>query len=152
MIKDSILNAHLYYGFNKNIQTAFDFLKDTSKLVSLQKGTVDIDGDNVFALVQEYITKDFNNEMWEAHKRYYDIQYIVSGTEVVAIKHIEGIRNYTEYKEIEDYWLFKGEKEDIITISDNDFLILGPQDVHQPGISKSDASQIKKIVVKVKID
>lgn len=48
----------------------------------LADGTYEIDGKSVFAMVQSYRTKQQTQEMmFEAHKKYIDLQYIVNGIE-----------------------------------------------------------------------
>ncbi|MBM2838908.1 MAG: beta-D-galactosidase, partial [Deltaproteobacteria bacterium] len=47
-------------------------------------GRVDIDGDRVFALVQRYETVMTDAPRFEYHRKYIDIQYIVSGEEIIG--------------------------------------------------------------------
>lgn len=78
MISDRIINFEEYISLNKNLKKAFEFLKsaDVDKLLD---GRYEIDGENVFALVQSYRTKAENEVGWEAHKKYIDIQFIAKG-------------------------------------------------------------------------
>ena len=126
------------------------FLENTPNLMDLPVGRVEIDGDNVFALVQEYDTKPFNIDMWEAHKTYFDIQFIVQGTEGIKVSRIEDMTPNTKYHEKGDYWLFSGDGNSL-KITANQFAVFGPEDVHQPGISVKNVEKIKKIVVKAMI-
>ena len=50
----------------------------------LSDGRVEIDGDRVFALVQRYETVMTDAPRFEYHRKYIDIQYIVSGEEVIG--------------------------------------------------------------------
>ena len=50
---------------------------------SLPDGRVDIDGEDVYALVQSYETLA-GEPRFEAHRRYIDIQYVVSGAEIIG--------------------------------------------------------------------
>ncbi len=151
MILDSITSAELYYNLGPNIKTGLKFLKDTATLEQLPLGRLEIDGDKVFALVQEYETRAFNKEMWEAHKKYYDIQFIVSGEEKIMFARIENCKPRTEFNISEDFWLFSAEGDEI-GINEGYFMILGPEDVHQPGIHKGRIPQkVRKIVVKAMI-
>ena len=45
----------------------------------------DIDGDNLYATVSEYITKNEEDAKFEAHQKYIDIQYVISGKEIMSI-------------------------------------------------------------------
>lgn len=151
MIFDSINNAEYYFAIDANIKKGLEFLKNTKNLEELTTGKHEIDGDNVFALVQHYKTKDFEFDKWEAHKKYLDIQFMVQGTENIAVARIEDMQPNTEYKTEGDYWLFTGNGNNI-KMTENKFLILSPEDIHQPGLVCNDAAKsVIKIVVKTKI-
>ncbi|MDO6595888.1 YhcH/YjgK/YiaL family protein [Oceanihabitans sp. 2_MG-2023] len=151
MIFDSLDNAAFYHQLSPHIKKGLEFLVNTKNLQDLPVGRVEIDGDNVFALVQEYDTKAFNVDMWEAHKKYFDIQFIVSGSEAIKVSRIEDMTPNTKYHADGDYWLFSGEGN-ALKIIENQFAILSPEDIHQPAITLGDTTQkIKKIVVKALI-
>ena len=46
---------------------------------ALATGTYEIDGKQVYALVQEYQSKRPADGKWEAHRKYIDLQYVVRG-------------------------------------------------------------------------
>ncbi|MEO6305842.1 MAG: YhcH/YjgK/YiaL family protein [Bacteroidia bacterium] len=151
MIFDKINNAEYYYSLDVNIKKGLEFLKNTKNLKDLAVGKHEIDGDNVFALVQHYETKDFEADKWEAHKKYLDIQFMVSGNENIAVARIEDMTPNTEYKADGDYWLFTGNGNNV-KMSEGCFLILTPQDIHQPAIVYNNTKEkVIKIVVKTKI-
>lgn len=151
MIFDSLEKAIRYYNISPYIKKGLMFLEDTLDLIDLPVGRMEIDGNRVFALVQEYETKEFDLNLWEAHKKYYDIQFIIEGTEEIKIARIEDMEPNTEYNSSLDYWLFSGEGGGI-KITKNQFMILTPEDIHQPGIKIEAATQkIKKIVIKALI-
>jgi len=148
MIFDTLENSEFYHSLNPHIETGLKFLKENPNLGELPVGRLDIDGENVFALVQEYDTKPFDIDMWEAHKAYYDIQFIVEGEEIIRVSRIENMIPNTPYHKIGDYWLFSGEG-DGLKVKKDQFVIFSPHDVHQPGLLIKDKTQpIKKIVVK----
>ncbi|SDM10450.1 YhcH/YjgK/YiaL family protein [Kriegella aquimaris] len=151
MIFDDIENAEFYYNLGPNIKRGLQFLKENTNLETLPLGRVEIDGDNIFALVQEYDTKAFDGEMWEAHKKYFDIQYVVKGTELIKVTRIENCTPRTPYNAEGDYWLFQADGNSI-TVRAGQFVLLAPEDVHQPGIvCGNNTEKIRKIVVKARI-
>ena len=81
MIIDQIKNSSLYFGVNKGLTTAFHYLQNTD-LSKIEPGRYEIDGSNVYALVQQYETKAKEKGRWEAHRRYMDVQYLVRGVEL----------------------------------------------------------------------
>ncbi|QEC52139.1 YhcH/YjgK/YiaL family protein [Anseongella ginsenosidimutans] len=151
MIFDEIKNASFYYNLHPYIREGLEFLINHDDLMNLAVGKQDIDGDNVFALVQEYQTKEFNEEMWEAHRKYYDLQFVVDGVENIAISHINDISPRTEYNVGDDYRLFKGIGAKI-KVTRGQFLLLSPKDVHQPGLIATEPGHVKKIVLKIRIE
>lgn len=150
MIFDSLENAKDYESLHPNIKIGLQFLQNTKNLQELTVGKHEVDGEKVFALVQEYNTKDFNPEMWEAHRRYFDIQYIVKGNELIKLARIEDITPNMNYNNQGDYQLFTGDGG-FLLLKENDFIILKPNDVHQPGVKVNQPSPVKKIVVKALI-
>ncbi len=48
-------------------------------------GRHDLDGDDLFALVQEYTTRAADECVWEAHRRYIDVQFVVTGAERMGV-------------------------------------------------------------------
>lgn len=67
MIIDKLSNSNLYSGLGERINKAFAYLKETD-FIKMELGKYEIEGDNVFALVNEYTTKDENEGKLEAHK------------------------------------------------------------------------------------
>jgi YhcH/YjgK/YiaL family protein len=56
MITDHISNAALYFPISERMKMALEYLADTD-FYQLAPGRYDLDGDNVYAMVQEYATK-----------------------------------------------------------------------------------------------
>ena len=56
MIIDALANMEFYKGLNEQLYKGLTFLKEND-VASLPVGRYDIDGDAVFALVQEYETR-----------------------------------------------------------------------------------------------
>ncbi len=134
-------------GFKK----AFDWLEKTD-LKSLKSGVYPIDGSNVFAEVQEYETKEPEECPFESHRKYYDIQYIASGSEVLGYCNKgsnEGL-GYNEQRDLEFYKMPK--KHSSIILNENEFAIVSPDDLHQPRVKNIINEDVKKIVVKVKVN
>ena len=82
MITDQFLNRNYYSSLNNKFSKAFDFIEN-NQLMNLQTGRIDIDGDNLFVLVNEYDTKENELNVLEAHRKYIDLHYIIEGTEVI---------------------------------------------------------------------
>ena len=147
MVIDSIENAGLYYGLGQGIKRALRFLQQDVK--DLPDGRIDIDGDNLFAIVQQYTTKASTDGFWEAHRKYIDVQFVVSGRELIGYAPATGMQ-VTEFNEERDLVKLDG-SGNFIELNANTFMILFPHDAHMPGIMLTEPSPVKKIVIKVAV-
>jgi YhcH/YjgK/YiaL family protein len=150
MILDHISNAHLYDALNPHFKKAFDFLSKTS-FTELAVGKYEIDGDNVFAMLSEYNTKDEKNCRPEAHQKYIDIQFMVAGFEWIGYSRLDGQKVTDVYNEQKDIVFFESEI-DRIPLREGFFTVLYPTDLHAPCIKEGEIKQNRKVVVKVKAD
>jgi len=148
MIIDKIENAHTYKNIGERISNSFEYIKATD-LKTLPAGKYPIDGENIFALVSEYKTKSEQEGKLEAHKKYIDVQYVISGEELMGYVPLGGQRILDQYKEENDIVFFTGDKS-FTKISEGMFAIFFPDDVHMPGISTGKISNVKKLVIKVR--
>lgn len=150
MIFDSIKNRKLYEVMHSGIKLGFDFIE---KVINegAEVGKYEIDGKNVYAMVQEYEGKE-NHEKFEAHKNYADIQFVLSGREIMESAKPEFCSPMNEYNPEKDVQHFtcNGLKT-VIEAGENDFAIFFPDDVHKPGIRYAEGEIIRKVVVKVKL-
>ena len=150
MIKDNIKNyltyESLYGELNKNLLLGLKYLYETD-FENLENGKYEINQDIVYAIVQDYNTKQTGQ--LEAHRQYLDIQYIVKGSEKIGIAKLSNQTPATDYEP--DIIFYKDDAEDFITMNEKDFVILYPQDLHMPCIMIDEPKYVKKVVVKVKV-
>lgn len=149
MIFANIKDCKKYGCIHKEFSKAFEFLNNNG-LDSLSLGRHEIDGENVFALVQEYETKPVDGAMYEAHKKFIDIQYIVSGKENMGYSSIYNLEASTSYDSEKDFMMLDGDRE-LFLANKGEFFIFFPEDAHMPGIIAGDKSKVRKIVIKVRI-
>lgn len=149
MIVDHISNAKTYKTISENIKKGLDYLESTD-LKALEVGKYEIDGSNVFVLIQEYEGKEIEQANCEAHKKFIDIQYIISGEEYIGYAPVENMEVVLPYEEAKDRFFVKWEGT-LIDHSEKMFSIFFPQDAHMPSVKKSENTIIKKAVVKIKI-
>jgi YhcH/YjgK/YiaL family protein len=148
MVLDKIENSHLYSGLNTRIAKAFDYIK-TTDLANTENGTYEIDGMDVFAMVQDYDTKPWEEGKVEAHNKHIDLQYIVSGEELMGVASKTNQVPYLENQE-DDYAFYECETRPVI-VKEGMFTIFFPEDLHKPCIQVNTSTYVKKVVVKVKI-
>lgn len=149
MIIDSIKNISTYKNLSERFEKAFDFLSNQD-LEKLEVGKYELDLDNLFVLIQEYTGKKEEEGKCEAHKKYIDIQYIISGIEKIGYAPVDTMEVVDPYNEDKDrcFVKFKG---DFNVLTKDMFAIYFPQDGHMPGIEVIEGSTIKKAVVKIKL-
>lgn len=146
MIVDVLENKELYYGIHKNIKSAMEFI-EKAVAENFEVGRYELDGKNLFALVQEYDSK--TDASWECHRKYIDIQYVVSGKEIITWDNIRNIPDGVIYNEEKDVSKFKMDGGTDVVMEAGYYSILYPQDLHQPGRVFDKVLPIKKIVVKI---
>ena len=149
MIYDLISNKDIYEGLGDKYKKAFEFIINATK-DGIEKGKYFIDEDTVYAIVNEYDTK--TEGFYEAHKRYIDLQYVVSGHEQLYWKNIKDCTVTREYDPTGDSMLLTAEDPVVLDMPAGTFALLYPEDVHAPARAYKEVSHVKKIVVKIKID
>lgn len=141
-------NLDNYKKAHPRFEVAFEALKKLVK-ENAEVGRYEIDGKDVFASVQEYDTKPACEKKFEIHKNYIDIQYILSGEEIMGSESIDKLTSLGDYKPDAQFFSLN-EDYDKIKLEANDFAIFFPNEPHAPGIAVNDIpSKVKKIVVKV---
>ena len=149
MIIDSLKNVSTYENLSERLSKAFEFLS-TQDLENLEVGRYELDSDNLFVLIQEYTGKKEDDGKCEAHKKYIDIQYIISGVEKIGYAPIDTMKVIDPYNEAKDRFFVKFDGSYNILNKDM-FAIYFPQDGHMPGIEVIPGTTIKKAVVKIKM-
>jgi biofilm protein TabA len=152
MVIDKLENAHLYTGLSVKIQKGLEVLKDES-LSEKKDGRYEVDGENIYYIIQRYATRPIKAGKLEAHRKYIDIQFTASGEEVIGHSFLGRLNIEEPYDRAKDVIFYKvPEKINTIRLSEGTFCILFPQDGHMPGCQAASPCEVLKIVVKVKID
>ena len=132
------------------LMTAFRFLQSHDPATA-QPGTIELDGKQVFAMIQHYDSKPRAKGMWEAHRKYIDVQYVAKGEELMGYVNLNNTQA-GEYDASKDFLPAEGDGS-FLYMNAGMFIILTPQDVHMPQIAVNDQPQpIKKVVVKVAVE
>ena len=148
MIFDTVENIKNYKGLGR-VYKALEFLANTD-FSKLPLGRAELDGDNIFYMVQSYDT-DPEKTIAEAHKKYIDIQFMVKGEELIGVAPIGYDEKETEAKPENDVWFYECKTEQI-TLIENSFMVLYPNDLHCPGVATNNKPMTcRKVVVKVKV-
>jgi YhcH/YjgK/YiaL family protein len=116
-------------------------------------GRVDLDDDRIYALIQSYSGKETDPPLFEAHRRYIDVQYIVSGREQMGWAPLEAVQVTAPYEAETDALLgtVPVDQASFIRFRAGEVCILYPADAHAPGLADGAPTAIKKIVIKVQL-
>ena len=149
MVYDKIENIEIYKGLSDDIYEGLKFLKKATP--DLACGVHEF-SPRVKAIVSEYETKAVNENGYEAHKKFIDIQYLLKGTEKNCCLPIEKLKVTKPYKEEIDAAFYEAEIPTIeLMLGNGYFAIYNPQDGHMPGLSVNGPEKVKKVVVKVEL-
>lgn len=149
MIIDRIVNAPLYYSAHPKFKNAFEYIQQID-VNGIPVGRYEIDGGNMYALVQGYNTKLKEQGVWEAHSRYIDLQYVVQGAEGIGYANITHLQQ-GEYQASKDFLPLHGEG-DLVTVHSGSFVLLFPEDAHMPGMAVGASAPVKKVVIKIAVE
>ena len=146
MIYDKIENIQTYCGISDRLSAALHALRNAD-FSSLEDGRHAIDGDNIYMNISTYETKPAN-EHPEAHKKYIDIQYLISGEELIGVSCLDEMTGEISSNPDNDVALYNGSTTPL-KIGNGYFMVLFPQDAHAPGIACGTPAKVRKAVVKV---
>ncbi len=149
MIIDRINKASLYYSIHPKFKQAFEYIQQIDA-DSIPAGRYEIDGESLYALIQEYNTKLKEQGVWEAHRRYIDLQYVVQGAEGIGYANIYHLQQ-DEYQASKDFLPLHGEGN-LVTVRSGSFVLLFPEDAHMPGMAVGASAPVKKVVLKIAVE
>lgn len=142
-------NIDLYSFKNQNLVDAFEYISKGDFLKG-DLGKIEINGENLYAVRANYMTKSKEESPWEAHRAYIDIHYIIEGEELVGYAPIGDMDITKEYDPVDDAVLGQADGA-YIKMKSGDFVVFYPDDAHKPAVESGEKSEVKKLIVKVKI-
>ena len=148
MLYDSLKHIEFYKGIHPGVYRALEILRDTD-FSQLEDKRYEVDGDNLFFFLQSYETKP-DNDTPEAHRKYIDIQFLVSGREKMGVAPLEDMSEEVEARPDGDIWFYRGPMDYITLTAGDRFAVLWPGDAHAPSIAVDSPAPCRKCVVKVK--
>ncbi len=136
---------------DERLEKAFAFLK-RADLPSLAVGRHEIDGDKVFALVQECELKPVSDMKIEAHRRYIDIQAPLTAAEAYGVGRLSDANAALPFDVEKDIGFYK-QPMDVVVVNPGEFIMFRPPyGAHGPSCSVDGPRRIKKLVIKVLVE
>jgi YhcH/YjgK/YiaL family protein len=150
MIIDTLTNASRYFSVHPLFAKAFEYISKTD-LNTVEMGKYEIDGANLKAVfsAKKGMSAEESVSKFECHNNHIDIQLCINGVEKFGWKPREKcLVPNGEYNEVKDTQLYTDVPDMYFELTNGQFAILFPEDVHAPMIG---TDEIKKLVIKVKI-
>lgn len=149
MTIDTLANAAKYFCVHPSFEKAFEYIK-SQNLETIEVGRYEIN-DQLKAIVSNKpgMTAEESSAKFECHNKNIDIQFCIKGNEQIGWKPREACTQQKgDYNAEKDVVFYNDAPEMFFQLTDNQFAIFFPEDVHAPMIGEGD---IKKMVIKVKI-
>ena len=147
MILDSLKNAAQYYALHPRFQEVFDYIA-SHDLAAMECGRHDIDGDNIFVMVQELDLRDKSEARLELHRKYIDIQLVLDGPEEYFgwSEKADCLKPEADFDEAKDVQFFTDVPQCFYSVKKGQFSILFPEDGHAPMLGEG---HVKKCIFKI---
>ena len=149
MIIDTLANASKYFSLHPSFAKAFDYINQNN-VATLADGIYETpEGLKVIVNTGMGKTAEASLAKFECHDKNIDIQLCVKGLESMAWKPREKcLTPNGEYNPDKDVRFFSDAPDMSFQLTDGQFAVFFPEDVHAPMIGDG---EIKKVVIKVKI-
>lgn len=149
MIFDSVQRKERYKDFPMLYQ-ALCFLQQLPSGELPQAQTVLIEG-QLFCNPVTLTSKPEAECIYEAHRRYIDLHYIVSGAERIATSDVDALTSRVPYSAEKDIEFLEGKADGVYTLKPGQFMVCFPHDAHKVAIMEEQPSEIRKVVFKMKV-
>jgi biofilm protein TabA len=150
MIIDTLANAHKYFSIHPLFEKAFTYIH-AQDLANTEPGKYDVDGDKLKAIFSNKngMSAEESTAKFECHNAHIDIQLCINGKETIGWKPRESCMvEKGEYNPEKDVLFFGDAPDMYFQLTNGQFVIFFPEDVHAPMIGDG---AIQKLVMKVKI-
>jgi biofilm protein TabA len=146
-VDKALFNAQ--YAKNKRLwDKAFDFLRQTN-LDTISPGKYPIVGDSVFVSITFNPTKEIEKSKWEFHKKYIDLQMVISGKEKMGVVDFSKTSILDPYNETKDIGFAAYDQGDYYVAEAGVFFLFFPGQAHRPSLKVEGCDKDKKIVIKI---
>lgn len=113
--------------------------------------TILLDGEQAYINPVCFTTKPEAECLFEAHRRYADVHYIVEGCEKIVVSDLSGVAAKHAYNEEKDIGFYTGDQGTACVLHAGDFLVCFPQDAHKVAIAAGAPAPVKKLVGKIRV-
>lgn len=148
MLFDSIQNRENYKD-NRLVYQALDYLSRLRSGELPTPGTILIP-DVLYCNPVTLTSKPETECIFEAHRKYLDLHYIVEGIEGIATADISALQTVEPYDEQKDISFLEGNEDGRYYLKPGQFMVCWPNDAHKVAVMNEKPEHIKKVVFKIK--
>ncbi|WP_266205347.1 YhcH/YjgK/YiaL family protein [Pontibacter kalidii] len=149
MVLDKLTNAARYYTLHPLFEQAFRYLEETD-LKAAATGVHEIVGKQLLAIISDGPGVTEQAYKLEVHRRYIDIQYIISGTDRMGWKDMALCQEPNDpYQEERDAAFFPDKTDTWFDVPAGSFTIFYPDDAHAAMVTGE--RTVRKVVLKIAV-
>jgi YhcH/YjgK/YiaL family protein len=148
MIFDMMEKSGFYFPTGSLFLVGIEFIKKVLR-ENPADGRHELGG-GVYTTIQTYRTAQPDGKLPESHKKYADIQTLISGSEIIGWLPVDGLeieKQYDDQKDIVFYKSVSGETP--LLHRPGLFSVFFPGDAHKPGMTVTAPEEVRKVVVKI---
>lgn len=146
MIVDHLSNWRTYQTAHPLFEAAFECLEHTDWSV-VDNGRFNIAGEDVFGIVDRRRGKGVDNAVLEIHRRYIDIQFLITGNDVMGYRPLIQCSQHQPFNDEKDIGFLDDRPISWVDVGRSCFAIFYPQDAHAP---MGTSEEFHKVVIKVR--
>ena len=150
MIRSLLKYAEHYYCLGRGVRRAFEYIASTD-FSSMKAGRYDVEGNRIYALLQERDSLPLHLAPFENHHRYLDLQTTQSGEEWLGYCPIDWLTPVGPYNAETDVQLYSGTGS-LQRSYVGSFAIFFPEDGHQPYVTSADPKPLRKLVMRIALE
>lgn len=133
------------------VESAVKYLKGL-KVSEADAGKVVDVNDNFYYSIQSYYTRPTEECKLESHRKYIDIQIMISGEESMDLVDVSRLSLKEEYDEAKDVMFWNiSTRMSKTTLIEGDYIVLYPETAHRGAQNLVESKHVLKIVGKVRI-
>ena len=152
MIVSAINDAQFDAATAARLARALEWIGQTD-MAGLENGRHEVEGDEIFANVMEVTTMCPDDKLFESHRRYLDVHYVIEGEELVGVAPVGECPVTQEYSEADDFAAHTDPanlaRVTWALLRAGELCVTPPADAHKPACAAGEPAPLRKACVKV---